>query len=141
MLQNREKIEHEGIIYSVNPSHISVRITQKSACADCHAKSACSISDSKEKIIEIPDTSGKYKIGDSVIISGDSHIGLTAVLFAFVIPLAITVIVLILVLYFTKSEELSIGCAVLALICYFCVLYFLQEKLKNKFVFTLTKKL
>ena len=54
-------IEHEGIIEKVKGNNITVRILQKSACSDCHARAACMASDSKEKLVDIRDYTGMYK--------------------------------------------------------------------------------
>ena len=46
-------------------------------------------SESKEKIIEVPDNSGKFHINEEVQLCGQSSLGLQAVLLAFVFPLII----------------------------------------------------
>ena len=48
---------------------------QYSACAGCHAKSACTAADKKDKIIEVEDSSGNYQIGDAVVLTGQSSMG------------------------------------------------------------------
>lgn len=138
-MQNIGKIEHKGIISGIEEDSVFVRILQQEACSECHAKSACGIADAKEKIIEIPDNSGKYKIGETVVITGDSSIGLKAVLYAFVIPLILVITVLALTLHFSDSEMLSALFAVIFPAVYYSVLYFFRENMKNKFVFSLKK--
>lgn len=99
----------------------------------------CSISEAKEKIIEIPDSSGKYKVGEKVIITGDSSIGLKAVLYAFVIPLILVVGILALGIHFSGSETRSALLTIIFLIIYYLILYFFRDNLKNKFIFTIAK--
>ena len=53
-------IEHQGIITSISDKKISVKIIQQSACSTCHAKGACMAADSKEKVVEVTDVTGKY---------------------------------------------------------------------------------
>jgi len=138
-LQNTNKIEHEGVIFRIDSDSVFVRIVQQAACSDCHAKSACSIADAKEKTIEIPDSSGKYKVGEKVIITGDASIGLKAVLYAFVIPLVLLITVLALALYFSASETTAALAAIIFLAGYYSVLYLFRDSLKNKFIFSLRK--
>jgi len=141
MLQNKEKIEYEGVICEMNSSYVFVSIMQKSACADCHAKGMCSISDSKEKIIEIPAVTEKYRIGDTVLVTGSFSMGLMAVLYAFIIPLLLILCFLVSGVYFTGSEIYGALFALISLSIYYCILYFFRKRFKEKFVFTLTKKL
>jgi len=138
-LQNIRKIEHEGIICEISKEYVKVRITQKSACSECHAKSACSLSDSKEKIIEINNSTGNYAMGEKVIITGDSSIGLKAVFYAFAIPLVIIIAVLILSVHILASETMSALITLFSLSAYFLILYVFRKNLKNKFVFSLKK--
>ena len=81
-----ESIEHPGIVEQVDGSKVRVRITQYSACAGCHAKSACTISDRKDKWIDVEDASGDYHTGEAVVIVGENSLGREAVLLAFVLP-------------------------------------------------------
>lgn len=141
MLQNKEKIQHKGVICEVKSDCVFVRIEQKAACADCHAKNLCNISESKEKIIEIPVISEKHKVGDVVIITGAFSMGLKAVLFAFVIPLILMLASLVWAVYLTGSELLGALLAVLSLVIYYYGLYLFRDILKDKFVFRLAEKL
>ena len=50
----RESITHEGRVVEVTPAVTSVEIISESACSACHAKSLCSLGESKSKIIEVP---------------------------------------------------------------------------------------
>jgi len=141
MLQNTKKIEHAGVISKIEDNCIYVSIMQSAACADCHAKTMCSLSEAKEKIIEIPYISGNYKVGEEVIVTGASSLGLMAVFYAFVIPLILIVSVLLLVIRLFESEILAVVLTIVSLIIYYAILYSLRGKMKKKFVFTLTKKL
>ena len=58
--------------------------------------------DSKEKVVEVTDVTGKYKINDLVIIEGKESMGYKAVLWAFVIPVFILVLTIILTTSFWK---------------------------------------
>ncbi|MDL2214561.1 SoxR reducing system RseC family protein [Dysgonomonas sp. OttesenSCG-928-M03] len=140
MLQNTSKIKHEGIISEISDNCVYVRIVQSSACSDCHAKNICSLSESKEKIIEIPNLFEKYHVGDKVIVTGDSSLGLKAVLYAFAIPLILIVIVLASAIKLSCPESISATLSIVSLGIYLVILYLLREKLKKKFIFSLVRK-
>lgn len=134
-----ESIQHNGIIERIDGGIIYVRIIQQSACSGCHAQSMCSASESKEKVIEIPDNSGKFHLNEEVQICGQSSLGMKAVLLAFVIP-----IVLVFAAIATGSsmqwEDTTSGLTgLLLLVPYYCILYLLRDKLKRQFIFTLKK--
>jgi len=141
MLQNTKKIEHEGVISKIDNDCIYVSIMQVAACAECHAKTLCSLSESKEKIIEIPFYDGGFKVGERVIVTGSASVGLMAVFYAFVIPLILIVLVLACVINFIDSETLAVVLAIVSLTVYYGILYLCRDRMKKNFVFTLTKKL
>ncbi len=130
-----DKIEHEGVISKINKGKAWVTIVQNSACADCHSKSMCQLSEQKEKTIEIPDIDSSFQAGDKVTVVGSASLGLQAVLYAFVIPLILIVIMLAVCLRFSMPETMAALAAIAVLIVYFIVLYILRDKLKKKFVF------
>lgn len=134
-------IEHQGIIASVSENKISVKILQESACSTCHAKGACMAADSKEKMVDIVDFSGKYNINDIVTIEGKESMGYKAVLWAFVIPLIILVLMLVLTLSVWNFGELEAAISsIIALAPYYVALYFLRDKMANSFKFTIKTK-
>ena len=134
------KIEYPGLISQVNDRVVQVKIVQKTACADCHAKSMCNLSDMKEKILEIPDNGYNFKPGDEVLVVGATSLGLKATMLAFLFPLLVMLASLLLGIRLFGSEIAGAGVAILSLIIYYMVLYSKKDKLKRKFVFTLNKR-
>lgn len=133
-------IEHQGIIERVSGNKLSVKILQQSACSACHAKGACMAADSKEKIVDVIDFTGKYKTDDLVVIEGKESMGYKAVLWAFVIPLLILVTVLILTTSVWELGEMEAAAAsIIALAPYYVLLYLLREKMADSFKFTIKK--
>ena len=135
-----ESINHNGRIEKIEGDTIFVRIIQQSACSGCHAKGMCSASDQKEKIIEVNDpNSDRFHVNEEVTLCGQSSLGLQAVLLAFVLPLIIVVAAIVAGTYLQWDETTSGLTGLLLLVPYYCILYFLREKLKRKFIFTLKK--
>lgn len=134
-----ESINHNGVIEKIDGGTVYVRIIQQSACSGCHAKSMCTASESKAKVIEVPDNFGKFHVNEEVQLCGRSSLGLQAVLLAFIFPLII-VFATIVTGTSMQWEETTCGLTgLLLLVPYYCILYFLRDKLKKRFIFTLKK--
>lgn len=133
-------IEHEGIIEKINGNQVTVRILQQSACSTCHAKGACMAADSKEKLVEVVDFSGRFQENERVIIEGKESMGHKAVFWAFVLPLIILILTLIVTLSLWNFSEMEAAIsAMVALIPYYLILYLLRTKMANSFQFHLKK--
>ena len=133
-------IEHEGIIEKVKGNNITVRILQKSACSECHARAACMASDSKEKLVDIWDYTGMFHENERVLIEGKKSIGYKAVFWAFVLPLLFLILVLVLSLKIWNLSDIKAALASLvALVPYYGVLYFFRNRMANSFRFNIKK--
>jgi sigma-E factor negative regulatory protein RseC len=86
------------------------------------------------------DKSGRFKENEDVIICGQSSSGLQAVLFAFVLPLALVIFMVVIGLRSGWGESISALSGLSSLIPYYYILYLMRDKLKRKFVFTLEKQ-
>jgi len=132
-------IEHSGIVRNVNGKHIQVQIVQLSACSSCHAKGACSAADMDEKLIDVETDNLDYKVGDTVILYGQSSMGLFAVLLAFVIPFLLILLTLLIINNYTYNESLSGSIALGTLVPYFLILSRFNTKLKSRLKFQAKK--
>jgi sigma-E factor negative regulatory protein RseC len=135
----QKSIEHTGIINNIQGNLISVCIVQESACAGCHAKGVCSVSDKSEKIIEIENFDRTYKIGDEVIVFGNQGIGFQAVLLAFVLPFIIMLATLLFSTLYTSSEFISGITAISILVPYYLILSLFNKKHKSIFRFEIKR--
>lgn len=134
----KDKIEHEGIVESVSGEYVIVRIVQQAACSGCKAKSMCTSSESKEKLIDVyeADAESKRRVGDAVNVCGALSMGKQAVVLAFGVPLAIIVVLMpvaLRVLWMTELSSVALVTAVLAV--YFYILYLNRGKMAKKFAF------
>lgn len=135
-----ECIQHPGVVERTEGNKVFVRITQYSACAGCHAKSACTLSDRKEKLIEVEDIlATNYHPGESVVIIGQNSMGMEAVLLAFALPVIILLLAIVAGVSAGWTETMSGALGLLILIPYYFALYVLRNKLKKRFVFRLKK--
>jgi sigma-E factor negative regulatory protein RseC len=133
-------IEHEGIVEKVKGNRITVRILQKSACSECHAKSVCMASDSKEKLVDVFDQIGLFHENERVVIEGKKSIGYKAVFFAFVLPLFLLILFLVISITIWNFSDIESALAsILSVIPYYSVLYFFRDKMANTFRFSIKK--
>lgn len=135
-----QSIEHSGIVEQIDGEQIKVLIMQQSACSECHAKSLCSVADKKEKIIEVISSDPTLKVGDRVIIYGESSIGLQAVLLAFIIPFVLIFLALLIFQHFIENELMAGILSILVLVPYYLILFLSNKRLKNKFQFKIKKQ-
>ena len=124
----------------VLPHQVSVEILQQSACATCHAKSACMASDQEVKVVQVePEFGVTYDIGEEVKVLLSQILGFKAVVFSYLIPLAILMI-LLLALPPVLHSDLWVGLACIGGIAlYYLVLWMFKNRLKKEFVFTIEK--
>ena len=132
-----DEIRHSGLVESIDEKGLHIRIDQYSACGACQAKKYCSSSEKQEKIIDILTYHGQYKVGDRVEVLGTTAMGFKAVLWAYVIPLCITVLILVLSLtvVFPGKEALAALLALLSPMAYYLLLYQFRSGLKQEFSF------
>ena len=133
-------IEHEGTIDNINGNQCTIRITQSTACSECHAKGACMAADTKEKMVDVLDTSGQFKLNERVLLSGKTSIGYKAVLWAFVLPLILMICVVFGSISIWHVGELQAAfMSLVALVPYYVILYMVRRKMGEKLAFSIKK--
>lgn len=129
-------VSHKGTVVSVDTDNVSVRIVSESACSACHAAGLCGASESKNKIVEVPVFSGQtYSVGQEVEVCLARKMGLRAVLFSYVIPLMI-LLILVLSLSSIGLGELACGLvSVGGVAVYYFALYLCRDRLAEGYAF------
>ena len=136
MTKEKALVSHPGIIQEIDGDTLKVMVLAKSACASCHAKTMCSISDMKEKIIDVMKKPGRdYKVGDKVEVYMEKSLGNRAVLYAYFFPFLVLLATLIILLEVTKNEAFSGIIALVTLVPYYFILYLLKDKLSKTYIF------
>lgn len=129
-----DRITHEGIIDSIEKDTIFVRILSKSACAACHSKSMCSVSEMTEKLVEIHNAGSHFTTGQEVNVILDQTLGNKAVVLGYLIPFVI--MILTLVVASSLFSELWAGLSAIAILPpYYLLLYVFRNKLSKTFSF------
>lgn len=131
-----QKIEHQGIVDEVSDTGIKVKITSLSACASCHAKGACSVSDMQEKEVHVAPT-GHFKPGDQVMVIGSSSQGLQAAWWAYILPVVLIIAALSITYSLSHNESLAGIVSLLVLIPYYLIIKGADKAMRKRFQFTI----
>jgi sigma-E factor negative regulatory protein RseC len=138
-MASTEKIRHKGVVTAVGLNEVTVNIVATSACASCHGKSFCSMSDKKDKTLVIDVINQEFTVGEEVQVTMRLAQGMMAVVWAYVIPLCLLMIIL-LTLRACKISEVGSGLGALFVVAvYYYLLYRLRNRLKKKHVFEIEK--
>ena len=135
-MAKKDEIRHSGKILEITPDFTTVQIVVSSACASCHAKAMCGMSEDEEKVIMVPtDPYAGHKVGDEVQVMTKMTMGLKAVWISYVIPLAVLMI-LILSLSPVIGNELLLGLVAIAGVAlYYLGIWLFRDRLSDEFVF------
>ena len=131
---NEETISHEGVITKITDDELEIKILAQSACAACHAKSACSMGEQAEKILTVPRPKDQeFSLLQKVNVTMAIGQGNKAAVLAYLIPIVLLLAVLFTCLGLGLSEGLSALISIVVLIPYYAILYFRRDKLKRRF--------
>ena len=133
-MKTQETISHEGIVTKITNDELEIKILAQSACAACHAKSACGMGEQAEKTLTVPKPKGQtFTLLQKVNVTMAIGQGNKATVLAYLIPILLLLAVLFVCLGLGINEGLSALISIIALIPYYAILYSRREKLKNKF--------
>ncbi len=135
-MNENETISHEGIVSKITDDELEIKIMAQSACAACHAKSACGMGEQAEKILTVPRPKGKeFAINQKVNVKMAIGQGNKAAVLAYLIPILLLLAVLFVCLGLGLNEGIAALISIVALIPYYIVLYLRRDKLKNRFLY------
>ena len=135
-MAKKNEIVHSGKVIEMTPDFTSVEITVSSACASCHAKSLCGMSEEQDKVIMLPtDPYATYNVGDEVQVCTKMSMGLKAAWISYVIPLAVLMALILILTSVGVNEFISAGAALAGVGLYYFIIWLLRDKLNNEFVF------
>ena len=107
-MNNTDTISHEGVITKITNDELEIKILAQSACAACHAKSACGMGEQAEKILSVPRPKGKdFTPGQRVNVRMSIGQGNKAAILAYLIPIILLLAVLFVCLGLGLGEGLS----------------------------------
>ena len=131
---SNETISHEGVVTKITDDELEIKILAQSACAACHAKSACTMSEMTEKSLTLPRPEGQeFHLSQKVNVNMGVGQGNKAAVLAYLVPIILLLAVLFICLGLGLGEGLSAFIAIVALIPYYIIVYLQRDKLKQKF--------
>ena len=134
---SEENISHEGVITRITDDELEIKIIAQSACAACHAKSACTMSDQAEKILTVPKPEGKeFSLMQKVKVTMAVSQGNRAAVLAYLIPILLLLAALFICLGLGMGEGWSALVSIAVLIPYYLILYLRKDRLQKRFEYT-----
>ena len=132
----KNEIKHKARVIEMTPEFTTVEVLVSSACAECHAKGLCGMSEVQEKVISLPtDPYASYNVGDQVELCTKMSMGMKAIWLSYVIPLAVLMILILSLSVVFESEALVGLVSVGGVALYYFVIWLLRGRLNNEFVF------
>ncbi|WP_162879999.1 SoxR reducing system RseC family protein [Lutibacter oceani] len=135
---NKNEIKHEGYISKITNQVITVSLKGNVNCEGCKAQSACGVSESNDKEIEILNTNQSFKLSDPVNVVLEKSLGLKAVFWAYVFPFILMMLTLIITSNFLK-EWIAGLVSLFMLIPYYFVLYKMKSSFQKAFQISILK--
>ncbi len=132
-----DEICHNGFVSRINSNKIYVRIVSQSACSECHAKGACTVSDKADKEIEISDYKGKYHVGQQVTVTMRQSMGMKAILLGYILPFFVLFITLFITIQLTGDEIAGGLIALGMLVPYYAAIFIFRKAIQRSFRFEL----
>ena len=129
-------IRHKGVITGTDP--LKAEILTESACASCHARGYCSLSEKKRKeITRLKEPAGwEPYVGQEVYIEMRTRLGFKALWYGMAFPAIILGVAIALGVLFRFAELLQGVIAIMSVGIYYFVLYLLKDRVQNDFYFT-----
>jgi sigma-E factor negative regulatory protein RseC len=113
---------------------LEIKILAQSACAACHAKSACGMGEQAEKILTVPRPKNQeFQLMQKVNVVMAIGQGNKAAVLAYLIPIILLLAALFICLGIGLSEGLSALIGIAVLVPYYLILYTQRDKLKRRF--------
>ncbi|PKP36188.1 MAG: RseC/MucC family positive regulator of sigma(E) [Bacteroidetes bacterium HGW-Bacteroidetes-15] len=135
MSQKAKTVDHIGRVQEVTNSDIVVRILSQSACAACHAKGGCGMSESAEKFVVVHKPNHTYIVNQDVKVVLKQSLGFKALVLGYVIPFSIVLITLIVLTTVGLSEGKAGLISLFVLVPYYLGLYILKDRVSKQFTF------
>ncbi len=134
MTLGEETVTHSGTVRKIEKNKAEISVISKASCVSCSLNNVCSVSDMKEKIIEVELSQvAQYNEGDSVVVEMKQSYGTWAVVLGYLFPFFVLFLGLIMFLHFGLNQGLSGILAIALLIPYYSILYLLRDFFKKRF--------
>jgi len=133
-------ISHIGKVTAVGGGGISVLIDRKEACSHCDAKKSCTAMTATDQTMKFKVKDYQdFTVGEQVRVSINTSLGMRAVLLAYVLPLLVLMLSLVIGFQCFASELVQVAFALIPTVFYYVILYRFRHKIEQNFTFTVSK--
>ena len=140
-MAKQKPIEHVGVVEAIEGEMIRVEIVAESACASCAARSACGMSESTQKIIEVHTSqASEYRVGERCVVSVERAAGLKAVVLAYCMPLVAMLVALVVCSAVGLNEGVAAAIALGVVVVYYLCVRLLRDKIETNIIFKIKKQ-
>ena len=134
----KEIFTHLGNVSKIRGTSVFVTLSQNVHCDSCNAKSACGVSETKTKEIEIANPVDTFEVNELVQIELKKGVGMNAVLWAYVFPFLLLMTVLLATSTFLPEWQSGV-LALIILVPYYLVLHQMNAFFKKKLRVSIVK--
>jgi len=134
----KEGISHPGVVSKISKDRVEISILGNVHCDACNAKSACGVSATETKIVEVANVDNSLVMNQQVEIVLQNSLGLKAVFYGYILPFLLLFVVLFTSSLFIKEWQAGL-LALFVLIPYYFILYFNEKSLKKTFSISVLK--
>lgn len=133
---NEKTVTHSGTVQEIKDGKAFISVITKSACISCEIKGSCTLSDVKEKIIEVELKNGQnFERGKVVSVEMKQTTGIWAVLLGYFFPF-LMVLGGLIVFTVAGLGQGTVGLLSLALLIpYYLMLYLFRSAIRMRFTF------
>ncbi len=140
-MDSRNTIKHAGVVRAIKGKRAEIEIVSSSACSSCKARSMCNASENKIKLVDAILPLGQdVELGQQVDVVGEERMGMTAVLLAYILPLLLMLLVLIVAKNLGCNDAQGGLAALGVLVPYYVVMYLFRKQISKKIVFIVELK-
>jgi len=134
-------INHIGKVLAVGEGEIFVSVERGEACGKCENKKSCAMLVSSDQTVKIKDIDFQnYTVGEMVTVSLKTSLGLKAVLLAYVLPLVVLLLSLVVGFQCFASELLQVATALIPTVIYYIILYGFRNRIEKEFKLSISKR-
>ncbi len=129
-----ERVSHTGVITSITSDELGIEILSSGSCGSCSIKSACGMSETREKHIVVPKPDGKeFIIGQPVKVSMTARQGGRAAVYAYLIPALLMIFTILIISQFSLKDWIAAVAGISAAAVYYLVLFLFRRKIRERF--------
>lgn len=140
-MARQKPIEHVGVVKAIEGDMIRVEIVAESACAACAARSACGMSESTQKEIEVHTREAStYSVNERCVVSVERAAGMKAVVLAYCMPLVLMMVALVVCSAAGLSDGVAAMTALGVVAVYYLGVRLMREKIETNIIFKIKKQ-